>query len=208
MKIGVLVSGQGTNLAALIAARDANTLAPAELAVVVSNIHGVPALARADAAGIPQTVVPHAFAGVIRKREEFEEQLLDVLFAHEVDAVVLAGFMRLLTPHFLDHFPYAIINTHPSLLPAFPGKDATEQAIAHGVKLAGVSVHFVDATLDGGPIIAQAAVPVLPDDDAASLLARIQAEEHRLLPTVVQRLAAGELTCKGRVVTIGAVRAE
>ena len=105
-----------------------------------------------------------------------------------------------LTSHFLDRFPLRIINTHPSLLPAFPGIDAPAQAIAHGVKLSGLSVHFVDASLDGGPIIAQVAVPVLPDDDTASLHARIQREEHRVLPEVVRRLAAGQLSCQGRLV--------
>jgi phosphoribosylglycinamide formyltransferase-1 len=204
MRIGVLVSGHGTNLGALIAARDAGTLAPAELAVVVSNVPDAGALARADAAGIAKTVVDHRGLS----REDFEVKLVDVLAAHEVEAVVLAGFMRMLTTHFLDHFPLRILNTHPSLLPAFPGKDAPAQAIAHGVKASGVTIHFVDATLDGGPIIAQAAVPVFPDDDAASLHARIQHEEHRLLPACVRALAAGELSCKGRVVTVRGARAE
>jgi phosphoribosylglycinamide formyltransferase-1 len=123
-----------------------------------------------------------------------------VLDRHGVAAVVLAGFMRVLTAQFIERFPLRIINTHPSLLPAFPGVDAAGQAIAYGVKLAGATVHFVDATVDGGPIIAQAAVPVADDDDARSLHARIQREEHRLLPLVVRRLAAGELSCQGRVV--------
>lgn len=204
MRFGVLVSGQGTNLGALIAARDAGSLAPAELAVVVSNVPGAPALDRADAAGIAKTTVDHRGLS----REEFEEKLVDVLAAHEVEAVVLAGFMRLLTTHFLQHFPLRVINTHPSLLPAFPGKDAPGQAIAHGVKMSGVTIHFVDASLDGGPIIAQAAVPVEPRDDAASLHARIQREEHRLLPACVRSLAAGELSCQGRVVTARGGRAE
>lgn len=197
MRIGVLVSGRGTNLSALIAARDAGTLAPAELAIVVSNVADAGALAIADAAGIVRAVVPHAGLA----REVFETHVLEVLCAQRVEVVVLAGFMRLLTPHFLAHFPAHVINTHPSLLPAFPGKNAPQQAIAHGVKLAGVTIHFVDASLDGGPIIAQAAVPVLPGDDAQTLHARIQREEHRLLPDVVQRLAAGRLTCQGRIVT-------
>jgi phosphoribosylglycinamide formyltransferase-1 len=203
MRVGVLVSGRGTNLAALIAARDAGALAPAELAVVLSNVPGALALERADAAGIPKTTVDHRGLS----REEFETTLVDVLAAHDVEAVVLAGFMRLLTAHFLASFPMRVINTHPSLLPAFPGKDAPAQAIAYGVKVSGVTIHFVDATLDGGPIIAQTAVAVQPDDDAASLHARIQREEHRLLPACVRSLAAGELTCQGRIVT-GWPRAE
>ncbi len=200
MRIGVLVSGRGTNLGALIDARDAGALAPAELAVVVSNVPDAPALDRADAAGIPKTVVDHR--GL--ERQAFETKLLDVLAAHDVEAVVLAGFMRMLTTHFLEQFPLRILNTHPSLLPAFPGIDAPAQAIAYGVKTSGVTIHFVDATLDGGPIIAQAAVPVEPGDDAATLHARIQREEHRLLPACVRSLAAGELTCQGRVVRVRA----
>jgi len=117
---------------------------------------------------------------------------------------VLAGFMRVLTARFVDRYPLRILNTHPSLLPAFPGLDAAAQAVAHGAKLSGVTIHFVDASLDGGPIIAQAAVPVQDDDDATTLHARIQHEEHRLLPIVVQRLAAGRLSCRGRVVRVRA----
>jgi phosphoribosylglycinamide formyltransferase-1 len=195
MNLGVLVSGEGTNLAALLAA----DLAPGAIAVVVSNKPGVRALARAEAAGVPAVVVPHA--GV--PRHEFEDALIAVLDRHGVEAIVLAGFMRVLTSRFIDRYPQRIVNTHPSLLPAFPGADAPAQAIAHGVKVSGVTVHFVDASLDGGPIIAQVAVPVLPDDDAAALHARIQAEEHRLLPAMVKRLAAGQLACDGRRVVIG-----
>jgi len=196
MNIGVLVSGQGTNLQALIDAQARGELAPATLALVISNKPGVPALSRAQAAGIPAVVVEHRG----RDRVAFEDALLAELARHGVEAVVLAGFMRVLTSHFLDRYPLRIVNTHPSLLPAFPGVDASAQAVAHGVKLSGVTVHFVDASLDGGPIIAQVAVPVLPDDDAASLHARIQREEHRVLPEVVRRLAAGQLSCQGRLV--------
>ena len=196
MNIGVLVSGQGTNLQALIDAQARGELAPATLALVISNKPGVPALSRAQAAGIPAIVVEHRG----RDRVAFEDALLAELARHGVEAVVLAGFMRVLTSHFLDRYPLRIVNTHPSLLPAFPGVDASAQAVAHGVKLSGVTVHFVDASLDGGPIIAQVAVPVRPDDDAASLHARIQREEHRVLPEVVRRLAAGQLSCQGRLV--------
>lgn len=194
MKFGVLVSGSGTNLQALLDAQSRGELQPATVEVVISNKPDVGALERAVLAGVPAEVVEHR--GL--PRETFESDLLAVLQAHHVEAVVLAGFMRVLTPHFLEQFPERIINTHPSLLPAFPGAQAAAQAIAHGVKLSGVSVHFVDASLDGGPIIAQVAVPVLPDDDAATLQARIQREEHRLLPDIVRALAAGELSCQGR----------
>jgi phosphoribosylglycinamide formyltransferase-1 len=196
MKIGVLVSGTGTNLQALIDAQQRGELAPANIAVVVSNRRDAPALARAAAAGIPAELVEHA--GL--ERAVFEARLIDALARHGVEAVVLAGFMRVLTAHFVDRFAGRIINTHPSLLPAFPGVDAPAQAIAYGVKLAGVTVHFVDTSVDGGPIIAQTAVAVADDDDARTLHARIQREEHRLLPIVVQRLAAGRLSCQGRVV--------
>jgi len=196
MKLAVLVSGAGTNLQALLDAQARGELAPAEIAVVVSNKRDAPALVRAAAAGVPAEVVEHA--GL--PRAEFEARVLDALARHAVEAIVLAGFMRVLTAEFVARFPLRIINTHPSLLPAFPGADAAAQAIAHGVKLSGVTVHFVDASVDGGPIIAQVAVPVADGDDAASLHARIQREEHRLLPIVVQRLAAGRLSCQGRIV--------
>ena len=171
---------------------------------MISNKPGAPALARADAAGKPAIVVDHK---IYLDRETFERDVLAELDAHGVELVVLAGFMRVLTEQFTSHYPLRIINTHPSLLPAFPGADAPAQAVAHGVKLSGVTVHFVDASLDGGPIIAQVAVPVAHDDDAASLHARIQREEHILLPAVVRRLAAGLVSCQGRVVTWG-TRAE
>lgn len=196
MKIGVLVSGVGTNLQALLDAQARGELAPAQIAVVVSNKRDAPALARATAAGVPAEIVEH----VGLDRVAFENRLLHVLTRYHVEAIVLAGFMRVLTAHFVDRFALSIINTHPSLLPAFPGLDAPAQAIAHGVKLSGVTVHFVDTSVDGGPIIAQTAVPVADDDDAKTLHARIQLEEHRLLPRVVQRLAAGRLSCQGRIV--------
>ncbi len=196
MKLGVLVSGRGTNLQALIAAEATGSLAPGQLTVVISNNADAPALARATAAGIPGEIIDHRG----RSREDFEEVLLAVLATHEVEAVVLAGFMRVLTSRFIDRFPLRILNTHPSLLPAFPGKDAVGQALAHGVKLTGVTIHFVDTSLDGGPIIEQAAVPIFDGDDAHMLQERIQHIEHRLLPGVVQRLAAGQLSCQGRTV--------
>jgi phosphoribosylglycinamide formyltransferase-1 len=197
MRVGVLVSGSGTNLQALLDAEASGQLAPATIAVVLSNRPGVPALARAEQAGKQAVVVDHK---QYAERREFEDALIAALDAAQVELVVLAGFMRVLTDHFITHYRERIINTHPSLLPAFPGADAPAQAIAHGVKLSGATIHFVDTNLDGGPIIAQVAVPVLPDDDAVSLHARIQRQEHVLLPLVVRRLALGHLSCKGRVV--------
>jgi len=200
MRIGVLVSGNGTNLQALL---DAD-LAPAAIAVVISNNPGVLALERARQANVPAEVIDHRGLD----RVAFEDKLLATLGTHRVDAVVLAGFMRLLTAHFIGRYPQRIVNTHPSLLPAFAGADAPAQALAHGVKVSGATIHFVDNSLDGGPIIAQAAVPVEDGDDAASLHARIQREEHRLLPIVVRSLARGELVCKGRLVTRQVGRAD
>jgi phosphoribosylglycinamide formyltransferase 1 len=205
VRIGVLVSGAGTNLQALLDAQARGELAPAVIAVAISNRPGVPALERAARAGVPAEVVDHR--GL--PREAFEDRLLAALAARGVEppgvgaggAVILAGFMRVLTPHFVDRFPFRILNTHPSLLPAFPGVNPLGDALAHGVKLSGVTVHFVDASLDGGPIIAQVAVPIEDGEDEGSLRMKIQREEHRLLPRVVQRLAAGRLSCQGRHVT-------
>jgi phosphoribosylglycinamide formyltransferase-1 len=195
VRVAVLVSGTGTNLQALI---DAD-LAPAEIVVVISNRPGVRALDRAAAANIPAVVVDHT---AHRDRAAFEDALHAVLADHRVEAIVLAGFMRVLTSGFVDRYPRRIVNTHPSLLPAFPGSHAARDAIAHAVKLSGATIHFVDATLDGGPIIAQRAVAVSPDDDDASLQAKIQAIEHQLLPRVVRLLAQGRLVCKGRRVVV------
>ncbi|MBK7074075.1 MAG: phosphoribosylglycinamide formyltransferase [Myxococcales bacterium] len=199
MKVGVLVSGRGTNLGALLAAEAAGALAPATIAVVISNRPGAPALDRAAAAGKPAVTIDHkAFAD----RAGFERALLAELARHDVEAVVLAGFMRVLTAAFIERFPLRIVNTHPALCPAFPGVDAPAQALAHGAKVTGVTVHFVDSGVDTGPIIAQRAVAIRADDDAAALHHRIQAEEHRLLPAVVQALAAGRVAVAGRVVTV------
>jgi phosphoribosylglycinamide formyltransferase-1 len=195
MKIGVLVSGSGTNLQALLDAEARNALAPGVIACVVSNRPDAPALTRASEAGKPALVVDHK---AFTDRQAFEDKLLATLDAHDVELVVLAGFMRVLTPHFVARYPHRLVNTHPSLLPAFPGVDAPAQAIAHGVKVSGVTIHFVDTSLDGGPIIAQVPVAVFPADDASSLHARIQSEEHRMLPDVVRRLAAGLYSCQGR----------
>jgi phosphoribosylglycinamide formyltransferase-1 len=199
VNVAVLVSGSGTNLQALLDAQKAGRLAPARIVAVVSNKPGVMALERAATAGVPAIVVDHRGHA---SREAFEEAMLAALAPYAVELIVLAGFMRVLTPRFLGAFPGRVVNTHPSILPAFPGHDAAEQAVAHGVKLSGCTVHLVDAGVDTGPIIAQRAVPVRADDDAASLQRRIQAEEHRLLPAVVHALAAGRISCEGRRVVV------
>jgi phosphoribosylglycinamide formyltransferase-1 len=199
MKLGVLVSGAGTNLGALLAAMRAGDLAPAEIAAVVSNRPGAGALERAAEAGVPAEVVDHR---AFLTRADFEEALLASLEARGVEGIILAGFMRVLTSRFIDAFPGRIINTHPALCPAFPGVDAPRQAIEHGVKVSGCTVHLVDAGVDTGPIILQAAVLVEPDDTAETLHRRIQREEHRLLPEATRLLAAGRLRLEGRRVRI------
>jgi phosphoribosylglycinamide formyltransferase-1 len=199
MKTGVLASGSGTNLQALIDAWKAGSLGPAELVVVGANIAGCLALERAQKTGIETFVLSHkAFA----TREDFDRGLVEELRKRGVELVVLAGFMRVLTGAFLDAFPLRVINIHPALLPAFPGVHAQKQAIDYGVKLAGCTVHFVDKGTDTGPIIAQAAVPVLPGDDEDSLGKRILGEEHRLLPAVVRAVASGQVSVEGRRVQV------
>ncbi len=200
MRIGVLLSGGGTNLQALLDAQRRGELAPADLAVAISNRPGAGGLDRAREAKIPAEVVDHRRYG--KDRAAFERDLTAALDRHGARAVVLAGFMRVLTTEFIERYPNRIINTHPSLLPAFPGIRAPEQAIAHGVKVSGCTIHFVDAGVDTGPIIFQSAVEVLDSDDPESLHARIRAEEHRLLPKAAKLLAAGALVCEDRRVRV------
>ena len=193
-RLGVLVSGRGSNLQALIDAVDAGRL-DASIAVVISNVAAAPALARAERAGIETVVIPHTGWN---SREAFDERLADALLARSVQVVCLAGFMRRLSPRFLECFTGPVLNVHPSLLPAFPGTAAAAQALAHGVKVAGCTVHLVSAELDAGPIVLQAAVPVLPDDTEETLAARILVEEHRLLPAAVARILDGGWRLDGR----------
>ncbi len=199
MRVGVLVSGRGSNLRALLDASGAGELAPAQVVCVVSSRAEAPALQHAQAAGVATAVVEPA---AHPERAAFDAAVRAVLEAHRVQAVVLAGFMRILGAEFVNAYADRLINTHPSLLPAFPGLNAPAQALAHGVKLTGCTVHFVEAGLDSGPIIAQVAIPVLAGDDAATLHRRIQTQEHRLLPEVTQLLAAGRLRRDGRSVWI------
>ena len=195
MRVVVLVSGGGTNLQSLLDASREGALGPAEVVGVLSNRPGVRALARAAAAGVPARVIDHrGFAD----RAAFDAALRAEVTSLGADLVVLAGFMRVLSGAFLEGFEDRVINIHPSLLPAFPGVRGPAQALQHGVKVSGCTVHFVDAGLDTGAIIAQAAVPVLDDDTEASLQARILVEEHRLLPSVVASLASGRLRREGR----------
>lgn len=192
-KLGVLVSGGGSNLQALLDACAQGDY-PAEVACVVSNVPTAFALERARRAGVPAVVVDHK---AFTSKADFEKALLEALRTHGVEWVCLAGFMRLVSADFLAAFPGRVLNIHPSLLPAFPGLHAQRQALEHGVKVAGCTVHFVDAGTDTGPIIAQAAVPVLPEDDEQSLSARILAEEHRLYPLAVRLAVTGKVRPEG-----------
>lgn len=187
MKLGVLISGRGSNLGALLSAIEAGALG-AEIALVISNKADAAGLARASAAGVPTRVVPH---GDYPDRAAFDAALVEALRARGVELVVLAGFMRLVTPVLLDAFPDRVVNIHPALLPAFPGVDAQAQAIAYGARVSGCTVHLVDAGTDTGPVIAQVVVPVLEGDDRDALAARILPHEHALLVRAVDWIARG-----------------
>ena len=193
-RLGVLISGRGSNLQAIIDAIDSGRL-DASIAVVISNRPGAMGLARAVSAHVPTEVLDHK---LFASRREYDLALTDLLRRYDVDLVCLAGFMRLLGPEFVGAFPNAVLNVHPSLLPSFPGVNAQGQAIDHGVKVAGCTVHVVTADLDAGPIIAQAAVPVLPGDTAETLSARILVEEHRLYPEAIGRVLSGGWKVDGR----------
>jgi phosphoribosylglycinamide formyltransferase-1 len=197
--VGVLVSGSGTNLQAILDAQKAGALGPGEVRVVISNVEGVQALERAAKAGVTAHALPHK---KFPSREAYDAQLVQLLREARAEWVVLAGFMRLVTPTLLDAFPLRVLNIHPSLLPSFPGLHAIRQALAHGAKVTGVTVHFVDTGLDAGPIVAQVAVPILDGDDEATLSARIHAEEHRLYPAVVRAVVEGRVSVHGRRVMV------
>jgi phosphoribosylglycinamide formyltransferase-1 len=193
-RLGVLISGRGTNLKALIDAIQTRRL-DAEIAVVVSNRADAAGLDLARAAGIEALVLDHRG---YPSRADYDAKLAIELRARRVDLVCLAGFMRLVGAPLLDAFPGAILNIHPSLLPAFPGVNAQQQAIDHGVKVSGATVHLVTQELDGGPIVLQAAVPVLEADTAETLAARILVEEHRLYPEAVRMMLSGGWRVDGR----------
>jgi len=198
-RVGVLASGGGTNLQALIDADASGALGPARLVAVGSNVAGCGALDRARGAGLDTFVVEHRGYPT---REAFDRALVAELRARRVDLVVLAGFMRILTPEFVDAFAGRLINIHPSLLPAFPGVHSQKQAFDYGVKVTGCTVHFVELGVDSGPIIAQSVVPVLDSAHAERLRLRILAEEHKLLPSVVRSLAEGRVIVQGRRVQV------
>jgi phosphoribosylglycinamide formyltransferase-1 len=189
VNLGVLISGRGSNLGAVLSAIAAGTL-PARVALVISNKPDAGGLSRAAEAGVPTKVIPH---GAYPDRAAFDAALVAALREASVDLVVLAGFMRLLTPTFLDAFPNRVVNIHPALLPAFPGVDAQAQALAYGARVTGCTVHFVDAGTDTGPVIAQAAVPIREGDTRDTLAARLLPREHELLVRAIGWIAEGKV---------------
>jgi phosphoribosylglycinamide formyltransferase-1 len=192
-RLGILLSGRGSNFMA-IADNVAAGRIPAEIAVVVSNRPGAPGLDEAQRRGLDAQMIPSK--GL--EREEYDRKVVAVLKEKRVDLVCLAGFMRLLSPYFVSQFPNRILNIHPSLLPAFPGLEAQRQALEYGVRITGCTVHFVDENLDAGPVIVQAAVPVLDDDTPETLSARILAEEHRIYSEAINLVLSGRLRLAGR----------
>ena len=192
--LGVLISGRGSNLQAIIDAIAGGEL-DARIGVVISNRPEAAGLERARGAGIETLCLGHRD---FPSREDYDRALVGALRARGVGLVCLAGFMRLLSPVFVEAFPNAILNIHPSLLPAFPGLEAQHQAWAHGVKVSGATVHLVDRDLDAGPIVLQRAVPVLDDDTAETLSARILEQEHLLYPEAIGLVLSGGWTVEGR----------
>jgi phosphoribosylglycinamide formyltransferase 1 len=193
-RIGVLLSGRGSNFLALAESVAAGRIPDAEIAMVVSNREGAPGIEKAKERGIASRVIPSK--GL--EREAYDRQVVAVLNEHNVDLVCLAGYMRLLSPYFVAAFPNRILNIHPSLLPSFPGLESQRQALEYGVKFAGCTVHFVDENLDAGPIVLQAVIPVRDEDTEAMLSERILAEEHRIYSEAVRIVLEGKYKIAGR----------
>jgi len=200
-RIGVLLSGRGSNFEALADSAAAGRIPDAEIAIVISNQPEALGLKKAAVRRIPARLIPSK--GL--QREAYDRQVVAVLEKYEVDLICLAGYMRLLSPYFVAAFPQKILNIHPSLLPSFPGLEAQKQALDHGVKFAGCTVHFVDENLDAGPIILQAVVPVLDTDDEQTLSLRIRKEEHRIYSEAVKIILEGNYRIEGRRVLQAAV---
>src|SRR5579885_1701713 len=186
-RIGVLLSGRGSNFEALADSVESARIPNAEIAIVISNREGAPGIERAKARNLPARVIPSK--GL--EHEAYDRLVVAALSEHKVDLVCLAGYMRLLSPFFVQSFPNCILNIHPSLLPSFPGLEAQRQALEYGVKFAGCTVHFVDENLDAGPILLQAVVPVEDNDTEESLSARILKEEHRIYSEAVKIVLEG-----------------
>ena len=196
-RIGILLSGRGSNFEA-IAANVASGKLRVEIAVVISNVESAPGLERARTRGLKTLFIPSKG----KLRESFDAELVEALEAADVGLVVLAGFMRIFSNVMLQAYPNLILNIHPSLLPSFPGRDVQQQALDHGVKFSGCTVHLVNDTLDGGPIVLQAAVPVLDADGADSLAARILVEEHRIYSEAIEMVLSGRCELDGRRVRV------
>ncbi len=202
LRLGVLVSGRGANLQAIIDAIEAGDV-NAEIAVVISNKPGIPALARAERHRLPTVfLAPKSVADRPDPRQAYDEKLLETLQAYRVELVILAGYMKIVTSVLIDPYESRMLNIHPSLLPSFPGLHAQQQALDHGVKVSGCTVHFVTEGMDAGPIILQRAVPVEEGDTAETLSERILKEEHGLLPKAIRLFVEGRLCVEGRTVHI------
>ena len=199
MKIGVLASDSGSNLQTLIDQLHCDESCDIEISVVISDQKKTYALTRAKNAGIPSYVVN---AQDFPDRHAFDERISELLDAHAVELIVLAGFMKLLKPAFVQKYRNRILNIHPALLPAFPGAHPVADTLTYGAKVSGITVHFVDEGMDTGPIIAQKSVPVFDDDDEESLHARLQMEEHKLYPTVIKWYAENRISVAGRKVNV------
>jgi phosphoribosylglycinamide formyltransferase-1 len=197
-RIGVLLSGRGSNFEALADSISAGRIPNAEIAVVISNREGAPGIDRAHARGLATRVIPSK--GL--EREPYDRLVVTALHEGKVELICLAGYMRLLSPFFVAAFPQRILNIHPSLLPSFPGLESQKQALDYGVKFAGCTVHFVDENLDAGPIVLQAVVPVEDNDTEDSLSARILKEEHRIYSEAVRIVLEGEFKIEGRRVLL------
>ena len=197
-RIGVLLSGRGSNFEALAESVATSRIPNAEIAIVISNREGAPGIARAQSRGIAARVIPSK--GL--ERETYDRQVVGVLMEQKVDLVCLAGYMRLLSPFFVASFPNRILNIHPSLLPSFPGLESQRQALEYGVKFAGCTVHFVDENLDAGPIVLQSVVPVKDEDSEETLSARILQEEHRIYSQAVRIVLEGKYKIAGRRVIL------
>ncbi len=193
-RLGILISGRGSNMLALADAVRDGRIPDAEIALVISNVETAAGLEKARARGIETIVLKQRG----RTREEHDRAMAAELHRRQVDLVCLAGYMRLLSPWFVREFEQRVLNIHPSLLPAFPGLEAQRQALEYGVKYSGCTVHFVDEELDHGPIIKQAVVPVLPDDTVETLSARILVEEHKLYAEAVALVLSGKFRIEGR----------
>jgi len=202
MKIAVLVSGNGTNLQSIIDAIEADIL-NVEIAVVISNNPNAFALERAKNHNIPTEIVAN---NAFPSRVEYDRKVVELVTSLDVELVVLAGFMRIITSKLINAFPLGIMNIHPALLPAFPGLHVQRKAIEYGVKFSGATVHFVDEGVDTGPIIIQAVVPVHDDDTEETLAARILKEEHRIYPQAIRLFAEGRLEVEGRRVAVKGCR--